>query len=64
MILEVILMTLAERIAEETRTMPEQAQQQVLDFALFLKQKEENAVMQDIQSIVTENIAAWKELAK
>ena len=62
--LEVILMTLAERIAEETRTMPEQAQQQVLDFALFLKQKEENAVMQDIQSIVTENIAAWKELAK
>ena len=64
MILEVILMTLAERIAEETRTMPEHAQQQVLDFALFLKQKEENAVMQDIQSIVTENIAAWKELAK
>lgn len=64
MILEVILMTLAERIAEETRTMPEQAQQQVLDFALFLKQKEENAVMQDIQSIVTENLAAWKELAK
>ncbi|MBQ7305764.1 MAG: DUF2281 domain-containing protein [Clostridia bacterium] len=57
-------MTLAERIAEETRTMPEQAQQQVLDFALFLKQKEENAVMQDIQSIVTENLAAWKELAK
>ena len=64
MILEVILMTLAERIAEETRTMPEQAQQQVLDFALFLKQKEENAVMQDIQSIFTENLAAWKELAK
>ncbi len=64
MILEVILMTLAERIAEETRTMPEQAQQQVLDFALFLKQKEENAVMHDIQSIVTENLAAWKELAK
>ncbi|MBQ8312459.1 MAG: DUF2281 domain-containing protein [Clostridia bacterium] len=57
-------MTLAERIAEETRTMPEQAQQQVLDFALFLKQKEENAVRQDIQSIVTENLAAWKELAK
>ena len=33
-------MTLVERIAEETRTMSVQTQQQVLDFVQFLKQRD------------------------
>lgn len=57
-------MTLVERIAEETRTMPAQAQQQVLDFALFLKQKERQAIEADMDAIITENLPALKELAK
>ena len=57
-------MTLVERIAEETRTMPAQAQQHVLDFALFLKQKERQALEADMDAIITENLPALKELAK
>lgn len=57
-------MTLVERIAEETRSMPAQAQQQVLDFALFLKQKEQRALEEDMDAVITENLTALKELAK
>ena len=57
-------MTLAERIAEETRTMPAQAQQQVLDFALFLKQREQKALEADMDAIISDNMPAFKELAK
>lgn len=57
-------MTLVERIAEETRTMPAASQQQVLDFALFLKQKEQRTLEADMDAIIAENMPALKELAK
>ena len=57
-------MTLVERITEEMRTMPALAQQQVLDFALFLKQKEQKALEADMDAIIAENLPAMKELAK
>ncbi len=57
-------MTLIERIAEETRTMPEQAQQQVLDFTLFLKQRAQEALESEVDVIISENIEAFTELAK
>lgn len=57
-------MTLVERITEETRNMPEQAQQQVLDFALFLKQKEQKQLEADMDAVIAENLIAMKELAK
>lgn len=57
-------MTLIERITEETRSMPEQAHQQVLDFALFLKQRAQNALEADIDAVITENAEALAELAK
>lgn len=57
-------MTLVERITEEARTMPALAQQQVLDFALFLKQKEQKALEADMDAIIAENLPAMKELAK
>ncbi len=57
-------MTLVERITEEARTMPPQAQQQILDFALFLKQKEQRLIESDMDAIISENLPAMKELAK
>lgn len=57
-------MTLVERITEETRNMPEQAQQQVLDFALFLKQKEQKKLEADMDAVIEENLIAMKELAQ
>ena len=57
-------MTLVERITEEARTMPAQAQQQVLDFALFLKQKEQRILESDMDAVIAENLPAMKELAK
>ncbi len=57
-------MTLVERIAEETRTLPLKTQEQVPDFVAFLKMKEEKAIEADMDAIVLENLPAWKELAK
>lgn len=62
--MEVQIMTLVERIAEEARTMPAQAQQQILDFALFLKQKEQRLIESDMDAIISENMPAMKELVK
>ena len=44
--------------------MQPQAQQQVLDFVAFLKMKEQKAIEADMEAIVSENLPAWKELAK
>lgn len=57
-------MTLVERIAEETRTMPLHTQKQVLDFVQFLKQRELRQLEEDMDAIIEENLPAWKELAK
>ena len=57
-------MTLVERIAEETRTLPVHTQQQVLDFVQFLKQRELRQLEDDMDAIIEENLPAWKELAK
>lgn len=57
-------MTLVERITEEARTLQPQTQQQVLDFVAFLKAKEQRALETDMDAIVSDNLPAWKELAK
>lgn len=57
-------MTLAQRIAEEASSLQTQAQQQVLDFALFLKQKEQNELRADADAFIKANMPALKELAK
>ena len=44
--------------------MQPQAQPQVLDFVSFLKMKEHKAIEADMEAIVSENLPAWKELAK
>ena len=54
-------MSYAQRIFEETKNMPEQQQQEVLDFALFLKQKRLDKVMDEL---ITADMEALRELAK
>lgn len=57
-------MTMAERIALETSSLSPQAQQQVLDFALSLKRKEQQALEADMDAVIEENLIALEELAK
>ena len=57
-------MTLVEKIAFEVGTLQPQTQQQVLDFVVFLKQREQMTIEADMDAIITENLPAWKELAK
>lgn len=61
---EVSYLTLNERITEALRGMPEQAQRQVLDFTLFLKQREQKALAADVDALIDENLDALTELAK
>ena len=57
-------MTYAEKIFEEAQTLPEPEQQQVLDFALFLKQKQQRQLEARMDALIDENLEAFKELAK
>ena len=60
-------MTTSEKIYNAARVLPEDVQQDILDFTLFLteKQRRENAeLLEDIRAIVAENLPAFKELAK
>lgn len=57
-------MTLAEQIAAKACTSSPQIQQQVLDFMLFLKQKEQRLLEADMDTVISENLPALKELAK
>lgn len=57
-------MSIAEKIFEQAKDMPEQMQQQILDFALFLKEKEKHQLNAVMDKIITEDLEALKELAK
>lgn len=57
-------MTLVEMITEEARGLHPRKQQQVLDFVEFLKQKEQKELEAEMQSIISEYLPAWKELAR
>ena len=57
-------MTLVERIAEEAQSMPEEVQQQVLDFTLFLKEKQKKEFSEKVNRLIDDNFQAFTELAK
>lgn len=57
-------MTLVEQITQETRLLPMHTQQQVLDFVQFLKQKEAQRFIAEVDALIEENLPALKELAK
>ena len=58
------MMALVERITEEARSLPVRTQQQVLDFVQFLKQREQQQFVNEIDDLIAENLPALKELAK
>ena len=57
-------MSIPERILQEARELPEQQQRQLLDFALFLKMREERDLDSMMDDIISENLPAFEELAK
>ena len=57
-------MTLAQRIYEEVQALPEVKQQQVLDFMLFVKQRDQQIIEQEMDNIIQENLEALKVLAQ
>lgn len=57
-------MSIPEEIMNELMALPDAKKQEVLDFARYLRIKEEIAVDAVMDSIITENFEAFKELAK
>ncbi len=57
-------MTLVEQIFEEAKTLPEARQREVLDYLLFVKQREQQAVEQDMDALIQENMEAFRVLAQ
>lgn len=52
-------MNLAEQIYQTVKPLPESVAQEVLDFALFLRQREENAEWQNLMLAQTSALADW-----
>lgn len=57
-------MTLAQQIFEEAKTMPEVKQRQVLEFMLFVKQREQQSIETEMDEVIQENLEALKVLAQ
>lgn len=57
-------MTLIEKICFAAGKLQPNEQQQVLDFIAVLKQREQMRLDADMDAIISENLLAWKELAK
>lgn len=62
--MEVDAMTLVERIAKEAQELPVHAQQQVLSFIQFVKQKESQHFIAEVDDLISKNLPALKELAE
>lgn len=57
-------MSLPEEIMVEVQAMNDMQKREVLDFARFLRQKEARELDALMDSIIDENMEAFKELAK
>ena len=57
-------MALPETIMIELKALSPDAQKQVLDFTLFLKEKQQKELHAMMDVIITENLPAFEELAK
>lgn len=53
-------MNLVEQIYQTVKPLPESVAQEILDFALFLRQREENAEWQNWMLAQTISLAEWK----
>ena len=57
-------MSLPETVMLELKSLTPEAQRQVLDFTLFLKEKQQRELEMMMNDIIDENLPALKELAK
>ena len=57
-------MTLAEKLLQEFQALPEDKQQQVIDFVEFIRSKQRKEIENMMDEIITENKEAFLELAK
>lgn len=52
-------MNLAEQIYQTVKPLPEAVAQEILDFALFLRQREENAEWQNLMLAQSSSLSDW-----
>lgn len=57
-------MTLAEKLIKDFEQLPEDKKKQVIDFVEFIKTKEQKELESLMDSTISENMEALKELAK
>lgn len=57
-------MTLTEKLIKEFEELPEPKQTEVIDFIEFLARKEERDIENLLDSVIADNMPAFKELAK
>lgn len=57
-------MSIAEKINEEVKNMPDEDQRQILDFTMFLKMRKQRELSELMDEIIEENREALEELAK
>ena len=55
-------MSLAEQVYQTIKPLPEPLVQEILDFALFLRQREENAEWQNLMLDQTCSFADWENV--
>jgi len=60
----VIEMTLTEKLIKEFEELPEPKKAEVIDFVEFLLKKEEAEMEKLMDDVISENLPAFKELAK
>lgn len=57
-------MTLAEKLIGQFEQLTEEKQKEVIDFVEFIRIKEQREIENLMDTVITENIEALKELAK
>lgn len=57
-------MTLAEKLLQGFQELPEDKQQQTIDFVEFLRAKEQKQLEDMMDTVITDNKEAFLELAK
>ncbi len=57
-------MTLTEKLVKEFEELPEPKKAEVIDFVEFLLRKEESELEKLMDNVISENLPAFKELAK
>jgi Protein of unknown function (DUF2281) len=55
-------MSLAEQVYQTIKLLPEHKVQEVLDFALFLRQREEQAEWKNVMNAQTCSLADWDNI--